>query len=129
MPKEARKVRSSTATASERAAIGQLVRAARERGEDITGPDGLLKSITATVLEAALEEEMTDHLGHAKHKAPEGGAANIRNGPGPRRCSRTLLVRCGSRCPGTGGSDSLSWPHRDGPGWPHLVGVSGGVTV
>ena len=80
MPKEARKVRSSTATASERAAIGQLVRAARERGEDITGPDGLLKSITATVLEAALEEEMTDHLGHAKHKAPEGGAANIRNG-------------------------------------------------
>ncbi|MBK9723700.1 MAG: transposase [Actinomycetales bacterium] len=76
MPKEARKVRSSTATASERAAIGQLVRAARERGEDITGPDGLLKSITATVL----EEEMTDHLGHAKHKAPEGGAANIRNG-------------------------------------------------
>ena len=59
---------------------------ARERGDDITGSDGLLKSITATVLEAALEEEMTDHLGHAKHLAPEGGAGNIRNGargPGP----------------------------------------------
>lgn len=39
-----------------------------------------MKSITATVLEAALEEEMTDHLGHAKHQAPEGGAENIRNG-------------------------------------------------
>lgn len=47
-----------------------------------------MKSITATVLEAALEEwghlplaaAMTDHLGRAKHRAPEGGAENIRNG-------------------------------------------------
>ena len=81
MPKDARKrTSSSTASARERAAIAELVKAARERGEDITGPDGLLKSITATVLEAALEEEMTDHLGHPKHRAPEGGAGNIRNG-------------------------------------------------
>ena len=58
----------------------ELVRAARGRGEDITGPDGLLKLITATVLESALEEEMTDHLGHARHQAPPGGAENIRNG-------------------------------------------------
>ena len=34
-----------------------------------------MKSITAAVLESALEEEMTDHLGHAKHQAPTGGAA------------------------------------------------------
>lgn len=37
----------------------ELVKAA----EDLTGPDGLLKAITATVLETALEEEMTEHLG------------------------------------------------------------------
>ena len=37
-------------------------------------------AFAATVLEAALEEEMTDHLGHPKHQAPEGGAGNIRNG-------------------------------------------------
>jgi transposase-like protein len=80
MPKEAKKRSSSTATSSEKAAIAQLVRAARDRGEEITGPEGLLKSITATVLEVALEEEMTDHLGHAKHRAPEGGAENVRNG-------------------------------------------------
>jgi putative transposase len=81
MPKDAKKrTSSSTASARERAAIAELVKAARDRGEDITGPDGLLKSITATVLEAALEEEMTDHLGHPKHQAPEGGAGNIRNG-------------------------------------------------
>jgi putative transposase len=78
--KDPKKERSSRVSAAERAAVQELVRAARGRGEDITGPDGLLKSITATVLESALEEEMTDHLGHAKHQAPEGGADNLRNG-------------------------------------------------
>lgn len=62
MPKDAKK--SATPDEAERAAVRQLVRAARGRGEDLTGPDGLLKTITATVLQAALEEEMTDHLGH-----------------------------------------------------------------
>lgn len=53
MPKEPKKKRSSssTATAAEKAAIAQLVKAARDRGEDITGPEGLLKSITAIVLQ------------------------------------------------------------------------------
>ena len=78
--KDPKKERSSRVSAAERAAVQELVRAARGRGEDITGPDGLLKSITATVLESALEEEMTDHLGHPKHQAPAGGADNIRNG-------------------------------------------------
>lgn len=78
--KDPKKERASRVSAAERAAVQELVRAARGRGEDITGPDGLLKSITATVLESALEEEMTDHLGHPKHQAPAGGADNIRNG-------------------------------------------------
>ena len=78
MPKNAKK--SATPDEAERAAVRQLVRAARGRGEDLTGPDGLLKTITATVLQAALEEEMTEHLGHEKHHGPDGGAANIRNG-------------------------------------------------
>lgn len=81
MPKKAlKKGSSSRATPTEKAAIAQLVKAARDRGEDITGPQGLLKSITATVLEAALEEEMTDHLGHAKHQPPAAEDGNIRNG-------------------------------------------------
>jgi putative transposase len=78
--KDPKKERSSRVSAVERAAVQELVRAARGRGEDITGPEGLLKSITATVLESALEEELTDHLGHPKHQAPTGGADNIRNG-------------------------------------------------
>src|SRR4051794_18832961 len=78
--KDAKKERSSRVSAAERAAVQELVRAARDRGEDITGPDGLLKSIPATVLESAPEEEMPDPLGHAKHQAPAGGTDNIRNG-------------------------------------------------
>ena len=78
--KDPKRERSSRVSAAERAAVQELVRAARDRDEDITGPDGVLKSITAAVLESALEEEMTDHLGHAKNRAPADGADNIRNG-------------------------------------------------
>ena len=81
MPKEAVKARKPGK--AERDAVTQLVRAARARGEDLTGPEGLLKTITATVLEAALEEEMTEHLGHAKHE-PAGEGGNVRNGTRPK---------------------------------------------
>jgi len=79
MPKDAKKA--ATAGEVERTAVRDLVKAPRARGEDLTGPDGLLKAITATVLETALQEEMTEHLGHEKHHAPPGGSGgNIRNG-------------------------------------------------
>ena len=70
---------------AERAAVRELVKAARARGEDLTGPEGLLKTITATVLQSALEEEMSEHLGYDKHHPPADGAAgNIRNGTRPK---------------------------------------------
>ena len=78
MPKQA--VKAAKPGEAERAAVRELVKAARARGEELTGPDGLLKSITKTVLEAALQEEMTEHLGHEKHATPVEGAGNIRNG-------------------------------------------------
>src|SRR6516225_11103873 len=56
----------------------ELVRRAREQGVSLTGPDGLLKQLTKTVLETALNEELTEHLGHEKHAA--AGAGNVRNG-------------------------------------------------
>src|SRR5579864_6840346 len=59
-----------------------LVRRAREQGLSLTGPDGLLKQLTKTVLETALNQEMTEHLGHDKHgQAVEG---NVRNGTRPK---------------------------------------------
>ena len=64
-------------SAEQQAAV-EMVRRAREQGLSLTGPDGLLKQLTKTVLETALNEEMTEHLGHAKHGDPAG--ENIRNG-------------------------------------------------
>ena len=57
---------------TERAAVGGLVRAARARGEDLTGPEGLWKTVTATVLACAVAEEMSEHLGFEKYQGPEG---------------------------------------------------------
>lgn len=78
MPKKAKK--SQSPAEAERAAVRQLVKAARERGEDLTGPGGLLKTLTKTVLETALDEEMTDHLGYDKHAVDGRGSGNSRNG-------------------------------------------------
>ncbi len=50
-------------------AAAELVRRARERGLSLTGPDGLLKQLTTTVIETALNEEMVEHLGYEKHDA------------------------------------------------------------
>jgi len=41
----------------------ELVRQAREAGLDLTGPGGLLGQFTKTVIETAVDEEMTEHLG------------------------------------------------------------------
>ena len=61
------------------------MRLAQEQGLSLTGPDGLLKQFTKTVLETALNEEMTEHLGHEKHQAPEErDSTNIRNGTRPK---------------------------------------------
>src|SRR6188472_4293623 len=63
---------------AELVAARELVRQAKEQGLSLTGPDGLLKQLTKTVLETALDEELTEHLGHDKHGASETG--NVRNG-------------------------------------------------
>lgn len=66
---------------AEREAALTFVRMAKEKGLDLTGPDGLLKQFTKSVLETALDEEMTEHLGRAKRKrSKDGRAANTRNG-------------------------------------------------
>ena len=49
---------------SEEMAAAELVKLAKEQGLSLTGPDGLLKQFTKNVLETALNEETTEHLGH-----------------------------------------------------------------
>ena len=74
---------------AEREAALTFVRMAKEKGLDLTGPDGLLKQFTKSVLETALDEEMTEHLGRAKHKkSKDGRAANTRNG------TTAVLLQC-----------------------------------
>jgi putative transposase len=65
---------------AEAKAAAELVRAAKEQGLSLTGPDGLLKQLTKTVLETALNEEMTEHLGYEKHDQAGAGSGNVRNG-------------------------------------------------
>src|SRR5664279_1422931 len=43
------------------AMVAGLVRKAKDPGLALTGPGGLLKSLTKTVLETALEEELSEH--------------------------------------------------------------------
>jgi putative transposase len=52
----------------------------------LTGPDGLLKQLTKAVLETALDQELSGHLGHGRHEPAGNEAGNVRNGTGPRRC-------------------------------------------
>jgi hypothetical protein len=55
--------KSKTGPSVEETAAKELVRLARDQGLSLTGPDGLLKQFTKTVLETALNQEMTEHLG------------------------------------------------------------------
>ncbi|MGX1159835.1 transposase-like protein [Pseudarthrobacter sp. SLBN-100] len=69
---------------SEVDAARELVRMAKEQGLSLTGPDGLLKQLTKTVIETALDEEMTEHLGYEKHDTAGKQTANSRNGVRPK---------------------------------------------
>ena len=58
----------------------QLVEKARAEGIELVGPGGLLTGLTKTVLETALEAEMSEHLGYDKHDPAGRNGGNSRNG-------------------------------------------------
>ena len=67
----------------------QLLEQSREQGVGLIGPGGLLSGLTKTVLETALEAELTEHLGHEHGESPLG--SNMRNGTR----SKTVLTEIG----------------------------------
>jgi putative transposase len=69
---------------AEQLAAEELVRRAREQGLSLTGPDGLLRQLTKTVLETALNQELTEYLGHEKNGTPDPETGNVRNGSRPK---------------------------------------------
>lgn len=71
----------------------ELVRQAREAGVALTGPGGLLKAMTKTVIETALDEEMAEHLGYDRHAVEGRGSGNSRNGT---RAKTVLTDACGA---------------------------------
>jgi hypothetical protein len=58
----------------------QLLGKAQAEGVELLGPDWLLSQVTKAVLERALAEEMTEHLGYEKHDPAGRGSGNSRNG-------------------------------------------------
>src|SRR6266480_1655408 len=94
---------------AEELAAEEMVRRAREQGLSLTGPDGLLRQLTKTVLETALNQEITEHLGHEKHGQPAAG--NVRNGTR----AKTVLTEAS-------GQVSIEVPRdRDGSFEPQIV--------
>ena len=57
-----------------------LVAQARSEGVELIGPGGLLTRLTKSVLETALEAELSEHLGYEQYDAAGRNAGNSRNG-------------------------------------------------
>jgi putative transposase len=70
----------------------ELLGKAQAEGAGLLGPDGLLSQVTKAVLERALAEEMTGHLGYDKHDPAGRGSGNNRNGSMPK----TVLTDIGA---------------------------------
>jgi len=70
----------------------QLLGRAQAEGAELLGPDGLLSQVTKAVLERALAEEMTGHLGYEKHDPAGRGSGNSRNGT----TGKTVLTDVGA---------------------------------
>jgi putative transposase len=56
--------------------------------EELSGPGGLLSQLAGRVVEAALDTEMTEHLGHPPGGVPQG--PNVRNGSTPKTLQTDL---------------------------------------
>ena len=82
----------------------ELVEQARAQGIDLVGQGGLLTGLMKSVLETALEAEMTEHLGYDKHDVMGRNGGNSRNGTR----TKTVLTEIGS-----GGHRGAPRPGRD----------------
>lgn len=69
----------------------QLLEQARAQGLEVTGSSGMLQQMMKAVLEAALNEELTDHLGYEPGDPAGRGSGNSRNGT----TSKTVLTESG----------------------------------
>ena len=64
--------------------LDELMARVDAEGAELLGPEGLLSQVTKAVLERALDEELTDHLGYERHDPAGRGSGNSRNGTTPK---------------------------------------------
>ena len=69
----------------------ELFDRARAEGVTLVGPGGLLGGLTKTILETALDAELTEHLGYDPHDPAGYLSGNSRNGTRPK----TILTEVG----------------------------------
>jgi transposase-like protein len=69
----------------------ELVERARAEGLELVGAGGLLTGLTKSVLETALEAEISEHLGYDRHDPAGRNGDNSRNG----HRSKTVLTELG----------------------------------
>ena len=84
-------IEAMTASTDHRQLAQTLVEQARAEGVELVGPGGLLTGLTKTVLETALEAELSEHLGYDKHDPVGRNRGNSRNGTRPK----TVLTAVG----------------------------------
>jgi transposase-like protein len=71
--------------------VDRLLEQADAEGAELLGPEGLLTDLTARVLQRALGEELTEHLGYERGDPAGRGSGNSRNGTTPK----TVLTDAG----------------------------------
>jgi hypothetical protein len=92
-----------------------LVARAQEQGVSLTGPDGLLKQLTRTGLETALNQDLTEHLGMSSPPPTPSPTTSAKPWPSsttPPRV-RTSLIKLGERP--TGKRQHRTMHERTGP--------------
>jgi putative transposase len=73
-------------------ALDELMAKVDAKGLELLGPDGVLAGITKAVIERALDEERTHHLGYERGDPAGRGSGNSRNGS----YSKTVLTDIGA---------------------------------
>ena len=71
--------RAETAMPIEEMAVALMERA-RQQGVALVGPGGLLQGLAKTVIESALEAELTEHVGYQRYDPAGYNSGNSRNG-------------------------------------------------
>lgn len=65
--------------------VDGLMAKVQAEGLELLGDNGVLAQLTKTILERALDEELTDHLGYERGDPAGRGSGNNRNGTTPKR--------------------------------------------